>query len=397
MVKIMGDSTEKRISRILLFLILVLFPFGQLIRISAVIVGNAVTLQPLDFFVFAFALIAIIKRYRLPEKLKPLRYLILVIFASFVFSFLNFSFSQLLTGAFYLLRIFAYFGFFVAFINYLKKDEAIKKQIFDIMIIESIFIGIFGWLQYFIYPDVRFLYFLGWDDHLFRMIGTFLDPAFTGALLVFGCIIALEKYFSQKRSGYLLASVFLFISVAFTYSRASVLALLFGIFALYYLRNKLKYFILTSVVILLVMSLLPKPAGEGVNLVRVSSISARLINYQQSLTVIKNYPIMGVGFNNVCESKVKIFGIGDLSSHACSGFDSSLMFYITTTGIIGLGVLLYVLFSIVKDGMKINFATISVFSAATVHSFFSNTLFYPWVMFYLIVVFSGGFKDSKKV
>ena len=39
----------------------------------------------------------------------------------------------------------------------------------------------FGILQYALVPDLRSLHILGWDDHLNRLAGSFLDPNFTGS------------------------------------------------------------------------------------------------------------------------------------------------------------------------------------------------------------------------
>ena len=43
---------------------------------------------------------------------------------------------------------------------------------------------LFGYIQYLFYPDLRNLYYAGWDPHLYRMFGTFFDPNFMGAIIV---------------------------------------------------------------------------------------------------------------------------------------------------------------------------------------------------------------------
>jgi hypothetical protein len=48
--------------------------------------------------------------------------------------------------------------------------------------------ALLGWFQYLFIPDMRWLYALGFDDHLNRMVGSLFDPTFLGLLLLLGLI-----------------------------------------------------------------------------------------------------------------------------------------------------------------------------------------------------------------
>ena len=75
-------------------------------------------------------------------------------------------------------------------------------------------------------PDIKPLFSLGWDMHLFRLVGTFMDPAFLSIIIVLGSVIAINYYLTFHKKHYLLIILFLLISLAFTYSRAGYFAYL---------------------------------------------------------------------------------------------------------------------------------------------------------------------------
>ena len=72
------------------------------------------------------------------------------------------------------------------------------KTVINSLLAVSIASSVFGILQYLIWSDLTALKYLGWDDHLLRMVGTFLDPTYLGLILVLGIIIASEKFSTQR-------------------------------------------------------------------------------------------------------------------------------------------------------------------------------------------------------
>jgi hypothetical protein len=350
----MGKAKTK-IASVLFFVLLVVFPFGQIIRVGK--------FQPLDFVVGLIFLYCLI--YRLPKPLifKYWQNFILVA----VFSYLL---NPVSLGWFYLIRLVIYLYLFV-FVRQIKPKLAI-----DSLLLVAAFVAIFGWLQYFFYPDLRALTWLGWDDHYYRLVGTFLDPAFTAIILVLGSIIALVK----KKN---LLFFFLMISLAFTYSRAGYLAFFASFLYLNLTTKNLKKFLLYTSCFILLVILLPRPGGLGVELERTVTISSRLTNYQEGLAIFAKSPLFGVGFNNLCAFRK------DPGLHSCFGLDSSLLLVLATTGVVGLLIFIYALFKSFYLNRLFSFSLVAVL----VHSLFSNSLFYPWVMAWLAIL--GGVADRK--
>lgn len=148
-------------------------------------------------------------------------------------------------------------------------------------------------------------------------------------------------------------------------------------------------FLLSSFLIIL---FLPRNIGEGTTLTRTVSIQNKFTDFSSSLYIIKSSPIFGVGFNNLCNAKQNILPIyTNPESHSCSGVDSSILFVLATSGTIGLFFFVKFLLS-VKSNYLLNLS----FVAVLIHSTFTNTLFYPHVMFWLFVLLGVNNKDNLK-
>ncbi len=368
----------------IIFLFLVIFPFGQLLRINLNIFNLAITLQPIDITVL-LALAYVIFRKNRPQKY--FRYILYFLISS-LFSFLLFSqlypSKLLLTGLLYFIRFVASIGFFL-FVSAQFKTEKQKLNLLNYLIAVIAVVGIFGWLQYFLLPDFRPFKILGWDDHLFRLIGTFLDPTYTGIILVLGFFMALGK-----KSIWLI--LFFLVTVAFTYSRASYLALAGGL--IFFAFWKKQYFMPFILIVIFSISilLLPRPFSEGVQLERTQSIFGRFKSYSEGLIIFRNNPVFGVGFNNYCYAKQIYIKSNDLTSHSCSGSDSSLLNILVTTGVVGFIIFVRMLVSIYKRVKNDMYGTVFVICSISlfIHSFFSNSLFYTWVLSLMAILAGLG-------
>ncbi|MEA3355366.1 MAG: O-antigen ligase family protein [Patescibacteria group bacterium] len=293
--------------------------------------------------------------------LKPFIAFLLVCFISLFFAIRNFSLIQILTSSLYLLR-FTVYGCLI----FILKDKRFKLPIKKLLIFSSLVLAIFGIAQYLIYPDIHFLASNQWDNHYYRVIATFFDPSFVGMILLLGMILT----FFTKSSPWLYP-IYL-IPLLLTYSRSTYLALLISLLSYTIFKRKLKFLII-GLLFILILPILPRPGGEGVKLERVFSIKQRLYNYQDSFVIIKQNPILGVGFNTLRYYKNQPL------SHAGAGLDSSLLFVFATTGIIGFAAYLNLLKSIYKHSLLIKISLIALLT----HSLFQNSLFYPWVLIWL--------------
>src|SRR3989344_1944707 len=185
-------------------------------------------------------------------------------------------------------------------------------------------LAILGLLQLIFFPDLSFLSILGWDPHYFRIVSTFLDPNFTGAFFVLTLVL-----FAGLILGYFLYSRFIS---------------------------------------------LPK------NIDRTASASFRINTWTEGWQLFEKHPFLGVGFN-AYRYAIREYDLTDeqfSKSHGSGSNDSSLLSVLATTGLVG--ILSYFLFlnSIRRNLMP---AVLGLLF----HSFFSNSLFFPPILLWLIL------------
>jgi len=246
-----------------------------------------------------------------------------------------------------------------------------------------------------ILPDLKILFYIGWDMHLYRLAGTFFDPTFLGLIIVFGLILSIFRLTEKVEKKYIAITIFLLISLAFTYARACYLAFFVGILVIALLKKKFRKVIYLALGLVLIALILPTANNHSNALTRVFSITARITNYKETIQIIRKFPVFGVGYNNLCVARNMYIGEESFASHACSGSDSSLLLILATTGVVGFlvfiggGIRIYQMLP--KDDNKI--ILIASGAAVFTHSIFSNSLFYPWVMGYLIILLAVSLKE----
>lgn len=364
----------------LVFLYLAIFPLGQLLRLDTPLFA----IHPSDLIISISGILFLLTRNKkYPIETKYIVNFFVICIFSLIFSLTFFSLPDIFIGIFYLLRLICYFLFFFTIFN-LSQKIIYKEFLLKSLVLAGSAIAIFGWIQYFIFPDQRALYHLGWDDHFMRLTSTFLDPAFTGILLVFTLIAIfalIKKYSASWRIKTYLFTIFLLTTIAFTYSRSSYLALIVALIY-FFLKKFTKIYLIFTFIFLLILPFLPRTFGQGVLLERTNSIIQKADNLNSSLVLLNKSPVFGVGFNNICVAKKVFLDDKNLESHSCSGLDNSLIFIAVTTGIVGLIVFLHLVFQIVKNTSKdlYGFAFLTSGLGLLIHSMFTNTLFYPWVM-----------------
>lgn len=353
----------------LAFLYFVLFPFG----ILAKYIIDAVPF--LSLFLVDFKALLKNKFF--------ISFLIVSLF-SFLLSLNYFSLGRSINGLGYLLRLVSYitFSFFI-YTNYRSQNK--KKLLLKSLLIAGIFIGVLGIIQYLFLPDIRPLKEFGWDDHLGRLVSTFLDPAFTGILLVLSILLAVS-------SGNIIIGFLLLLPLVLTYSRSSFLALIVSFIFYFVLKGKKKVLLIFPLILLLTLPFLPKGGGEGVNLFRTYSISSKFADYGSGMALISRSPIFGLGFNNICQAKVKYLGETNPFSHSCGGLDSSILFTAATVGIVGFIIFSDFFIFIFNRGNPLLKASLI---ALLTHSLFTNTIYYAWVMGWFSILIPISIKEKK--
>ena len=330
---------------LLLIASIFIWPFGQLLQLTPL--GSPLHLQSLDIISALLFLSLFISSSRKKITQDPL-------FKPLVIFCLVALLSR--PDPAYLLRFVSYTSFYFAF----RVVEF--RRYYPYLVISSMIFMTIGLLQYFLLPDTRFLTYIGFDDHYFRLIGSLLDPNFTGLVLVIFTLLVPKLFF-----------LFPLLALALTFSRASFLALAVS---LLYLAVVKKQFRLLLLILILGIALyfVPKPFGEGVNLFRTFSIFSRLENQSQALAVFAQNPILGVGFG---PRKI----------------DNSFIFVLATTGTVGFTIFL----SFLKKAWQLTADPLAkaAFLAILVHSLFNNSFFYTPVLalFFLLL----NFRSSRSV
>ncbi len=302
--------------------------------------------------------------------LKPLIYFLLAALISLLIAFVSGAGS--LIAVLYLVRLFLYSS--LLFIS-------LPKNILSLLTTSFFMVAVIGLLQYFFFPDLRFLKTIGYDDHYFRLTFPFLDPNYTGAVLAFICLYSVKIIKTTKGKtlfGFSLAAL------ALTFSRISFLGFFVSLIYLFLTIKKLRLpVILTLVGLIFLITISPKPFGEGVNLARTYSITSRLRNYQYGWDTFKQNPIIGVGYNTLPFS---------FPMRSSAGLDSSFIFVLVTTGVVGFISFMYLLIKIwvLISGHYLKAAFLSL----VVHSFSNNTLFYAPITILIILTLNLSVRRS---
>lgn len=326
---------------------------------------------------------------------------------SLLFSPINLNINEKFISALYVVRLLSYF--FVYFTaKYLIQHNLVSfSSVVKTLIFTGVALAGLGWLQYFLYPDLRNLYYLGWDPHLYRIFSTYFDPNYFGLMMVLTLILLfelVENYYlktSRLSTSWRIArriisiglSIFILITLMFTYSRSSFIAFLGAMLYLSIAVKKIRIIMVIIIILTLSVILLPRPGGAGVLLERVFSIEKRIENWKQAYKIFIDYPILGIGFNTVRYAKQQYnFGQDNLEvNHAGAGFDNSVLFIAATTGLIGATT--YLLF-LKKVFQRRSLTVKTSIVAIIIHGFFLNSLFFPWVMVWMWVILGINVKTD---
>lgn len=412
----------KKVAAVLFVLSLLFFSFGEVARFQF---GSGINLTLDSAGVFLLVLGWLITGRKKDIKnnflTKPLVLFISISFLSLILNARLLTFPEFIISFLYLLRWVFYSLIIFIVISF---NNPFKQKVPFIMIGAGIFIVVAGFAQYFLYPSLRNLIYLGWDEHLYRMFSTFLDPNFLGAFLVLNFILILGLFLNgfpipskagrqsgMTRTGILgvLGAVNL-IAVFLTYSRSALLMLFISLFMFLLLGKKKLIFMTLLILIFFVLILSTSKRSEGTNLLRWVSSEARLGSSLNTLSIIKDNFIFGVGFNSFRYAQIRygfLEGEEQNLTHAGAGTDNSFLFILATTGIVGFLPYLYLWvkilrfqFNIVKNGdlkhQKI-FAVVIISSIVGifVNSFFINSLFYPFIMQWLWILIGLNSKESN--
>lgn len=353
-----------------LYFIFFLFSFGQLGRIT--FYNRQINFYIYELFLLIYLLILFFKHKFFPLKLVYKKYkqfyiFFAVLLLSLINEFWKYSLFQNLVGFLYFFRL-LFYGLTGAYIFYeSKKNKDFKKVIKIGINIITIITIITTITQYFLYPDLRNLMYLGWDPHLKRTFGVFFDTSI--ASVVYGIIFFSVNNIFIK----LIYLIFLLLS----YSRSVILSFFIALF-FYFFQQKKSFFIFLLILIIFLFSLIliPKPAGEGGKLTRTYTINSRINDYKEAINLFFKKPILGWGYN-------RLRYVRNINqSNAGANFSSSYITILSASGMIGL-------ISLIGLTRLIRFIRLiekkkSILILILIASFFDNIFLHPFILFLLI-------------
>ena len=389
---VFGDSIYMNIAFSIFFL------FGLILgQVGGISLGGGITVYVMDIALICLLAYMI---FHLP-KIPPLLFLRMPIllfgaacFVSLIANFAKFPFIEVLTSSLYAFRWVAYAALYVAIYVLPQRPIWWLWGLYS----TGVSVAALGLVQYFWYPYLRNLSYLGWDPHLYRVFSTFLDPNFAAIFFVLTLWLGTYLWFQNKQRWIVgLGEIVVFIALLLTYSRSGYLALVFGIVAMAVFSKHAKQAIVIILLFIGMLFLLPHKDGEGVKLFRTVSTVARVGNWQRGFTLIKEAPLLGHGFNTLRYVQRKYGWVDDaqIVSHAGAGLDNSMEYVWATTGVLGFGIYLWLLARIFRMGKSVlqsvkfrqlGIVIITTMVSVVIHSQFSNSLFFPQIAMWIWIL-----------
>lgn len=356
---------------ILPYIFFFLFSLGQLGRIS--MNNGQINIYLYEIFLAAAFLGLLIKFKFTPLKQAFAKYKIIFIFFLWLLltnllKIASFSLIDNVVSFLYLFRLLFYPLFFL-YVSRLNINKSIIRKNLLFFIILTLIVS---FTQYFLYSDLRNLYYLGWDPHLNRMFGAFFDTSIAAS--VYGLVFL--YLFKNKRY---LFSILPLICLVLTFSRSAYLVLGLTLLTNFLSKNYIKYVLLIIISFVLIFIISPKQFGTGVGITRNFSIFSRIDDYKNALTIWKKYPLTGIGYNRIeyFKKQAGIFNQKEnIPVNSAGSFSSSYLIILVTTGVIGLFLFLMSLWKIFINNKKI---FVYLFFIGLL-SFTDNIILHPFIM-----------------
>lgn len=378
----------------LIYSFFIVFPFGYLLRYH---LAPNVSVNLMDGAVLLLGLAGLLN-FEIVKKAfienKFFRFQVLFITAGFVSLLINvllYKDINIATAALYSIRYFA-------LVLLLPTGSMISKiNVRRLFLFSGALFLVFGLLQYLFVYDLRPFTYLGWDDHLYRLFSTFLDPNFAGLYYViffFFLLFDISKRNFKKSYIQIFLAFFTFVAVYLTYSRSAMLALACGLVTLLILRGKTKFIFFTILLLVFFLFLFKDSTIEGSNPLRTLSSSNRIASLNQASSIFVKNPVIGVGYDSFLYAQLRYSTrslAGTMKSHADAGTDNSLMFVLATTGFVGFTFFIISYLKLSKELINENdFGKylLSIIVSLFVGSMFINALFYMPIISWLFILIS---------
>lgn len=372
--------------------------FGQLLSIGK---SDGVNLYFFDIAVALFSVVGL-TLYLLRKKLFIPKYFyflfpfVIVAVTSLVFNRINLTAEEFLVAFSYLLRFICYAISGVVIYNMLLDKTLSISNLKNSLYIAAIIVGIGGFIQLIVLPDFTVLNpELGWDPHKNRLASTFFDPNFAGAF--FNIIIAILLYdLKGTKEPLIYYSLFFFLvtCVFLTFSRSAWGMLGVIIFLYGFYKNRLML-LMSLLIVFLAYFAIPRVQTRISGVTDpADSARFRLESWGNALTLVNKNWFLGVGYNayKYAQRDAGLLNGDTFFDHSSAGSDSSFLFVFVTTGIFGITFFLLWWFLPVleqlKRGSSGDLVLVSVLVGMVLESQFINSIFYPQILFLLMIMFA---------
>ncbi|HET6232605.1 MAG TPA: O-antigen ligase family protein [Longimicrobiaceae bacterium] len=327
--------------------------------------------------------------------------------------------SQVVFSLAYLARWLAYFGIYLVTVNFVRGADV--ERVWRAFQGTVVAMAAFGIFQAIFLPDFAFMVYPGsaayldWDPQGHRLVSTVLDPNFAGAIINMALLpsLAMLSYGVRQRPWMLAV---LFLALALTLSRGAILAFVIGVSVIVLARGVsrrlvrvmavLPLAVLPFIPFLIRYAILYRKLGIG-----DKSALGRFAGWLIALRMIRDHPVIGVGFNTFgFVSSRWDDGVTEVISRSSFGGDGGLLLVTVLTGGVGLCCFLWMLGAAVANcrrtwrnasappmsrGLAAGVAAVTV--AIVIHGFFLNTLFYPFIMEPLWVLWGLAFVARRSL
>jgi O-antigen ligase len=299
----------------------------------------------------------------------------------------------------YLVRWLVYFALYVLAVNTLRRADvpAVVRTLERVIlvfaafgIVQSAFLPGFAQL---VYPEAEL--YIDWDPQGHRLVSTFLDPNFAGIFIVIGLLLAIARQSCGAAVGRLHLAV-LAVAVVLTASRSSILAAIVGgavvVGVAGLTRRMVRIGVALGVLLLAALPALLEFARSYGKLSVDASAVSRVVSWLRALELLRDNPILGVGFNTYGFVQRAYGYEGGRGAFAFS-LDGGLLFIAVMTGGVGLLIYLTVLHGIAArargvwratwatpEERAVAVAAVASIPAVVVHSLFVNSLLQPFIL-----------------
>jgi len=289
------------------------------------------------------------------------------------------------------LRLLRFVGISGMFFVARDLPKKMNRKADDFLIFGGTIFALAGFILLRMIPDFESagLAELGWDPHIGRLTGTFLDPNFAAGAFAFLLALVGGKFLGERKLGrkilFLISGGILGIALILTFSRSGLLALgisglILGIFV------ERKILLAMLVVGFLAISTSPRLAerigefgksldslgGESVQVLDPTA-QLRFESWWEGGRIFAENPVLGVGFGGY--KFAQNFAAED--SHSATGSDASILNVAAETGIFGLSAFLFFLGNLIfASWRKKEFGFLAALGGILAHSVFVNSIFF---------------------